>query len=155
MKNIIIFWDITLCSPLSVNRRFGWTYRLHLQGRKIISASRWQLLACWFLAELISSTLKMEAICSSETSVNTQRITRRYIPEDDTLHNVLNVSSARTLGSWVRIPLEAWISLCVCCVFVLSCVGSGLATGSSPVQGVVPTACKLHCFRLIPNIDRS
>jgi hypothetical protein len=29
-----IFWDITPCSPLSVNRRFGGTYRLHLQVRK-------------------------------------------------------------------------------------------------------------------------
>jgi hypothetical protein len=29
----------------------------------------------------------IEAICSSETSVDTQRITRRYIPRDDTLHN--------------------------------------------------------------------
>jgi hypothetical protein len=29
----------------------------------------------------------MEAICSSETSVDFQRITRRYIPEDSTLHN--------------------------------------------------------------------
>jgi hypothetical protein len=27
----------------------------------------------------------MEAICSSETSVDTQRTTRRYIPEDSTL----------------------------------------------------------------------
>jgi hypothetical protein len=27
-----IFWDITSCCPLSVNRRFGGTYRLHLQG---------------------------------------------------------------------------------------------------------------------------
>jgi hypothetical protein len=39
------------------------------------------------LAEIISSTLKMEAICSSETSVATQEATRRHIPEDDTLHN--------------------------------------------------------------------
>jgi hypothetical protein len=31
--------------------------------------------------------LKMEAICSSETSVETQQTTRRHIPEDDTLHN--------------------------------------------------------------------
>jgi hypothetical protein len=38
-------------------------------------------------AEIISSTLKMEAICSSETSVATQQTTRRHIPEDDTLHN--------------------------------------------------------------------
>jgi hypothetical protein len=29
-----IFWDITPSSPLSVNRRFGGTYRLHLQNQK-------------------------------------------------------------------------------------------------------------------------
>jgi hypothetical protein len=29
----------------------------------------------------------MEAICSSETSVATQQITQRHIPEYDTLHN--------------------------------------------------------------------
>jgi hypothetical protein len=39
----------------------------------------------WF-AEL-SSTLKMEAIRSSETSGATQRTTGRHNPEDDTLHN--------------------------------------------------------------------
>jgi hypothetical protein len=33
MKSFI-FWDITPCSPLKVNRRFGGTSRLHLQGRK-------------------------------------------------------------------------------------------------------------------------
>jgi hypothetical protein len=32
-----------------------------------------------------SSTLKMEAICSSETLVDFQRTTWRYIPEDSTL----------------------------------------------------------------------
>jgi hypothetical protein len=41
----------------------------------------------WFLAQLIFSTLKMEVICSSETSIDTQRTTRHYIPEDGTLHN--------------------------------------------------------------------
>jgi hypothetical protein len=34
-----------------------------------------------------SSTLKMEVTCSSDTSVDLQRTTRRYIPEDWTLHN--------------------------------------------------------------------
>jgi hypothetical protein len=29
----------------------------------------------------------MEAMCSSETSVDIQRTARRYIPEVDTLHN--------------------------------------------------------------------
>jgi hypothetical protein len=39
-------------------------------------------------------------------------------------------SFARTLGSWVRITLEAWMSLCVYSAFVS---GSGLATGWSLV----------------------
>jgi hypothetical protein len=30
-----IFWDVTQFSPLKVNRRFGGTYRLHLQGQII------------------------------------------------------------------------------------------------------------------------
>jgi hypothetical protein len=34
-----------------------------------------------------SSTLKIEATCSSETSVHFQRTTRRCIPEDRTLQN--------------------------------------------------------------------
>jgi hypothetical protein len=37
--------------------------------------------------QLIFSTLKMEAICSPETSIHFQPTTRRYIPEDGTLHN--------------------------------------------------------------------
>jgi hypothetical protein len=36
-------------------------------------------------------------------------------------------SPVRTLGSWVRIPLKAWISAFI--LFVMSCVRSGLATG--------------------------
>jgi hypothetical protein len=61
-----------------VNRRFGGTYRLQVA---------WHLLARWF-AEPMSSTLKMEATCSSETSAETQRTTRRHIPEDDTLQDM-------------------------------------------------------------------
>jgi hypothetical protein len=84
--------DTTPYSPLSFNRRFGGTHRLHLQGC--------HLLACWIFAELISSTLKMEAICSSETSVETQRTTRRHIPEDDTLpnHRCENLKSYREIN---------------------------------------------------------
>jgi hypothetical protein len=51
-------------------------------------------------------------------------------------------SPAWTLGSWVRIPLETWMFVCVYSVFVLSCVGSSLATGWSLVQGVLPTVYK-------------
>jgi hypothetical protein len=42
---ITIFWDITPCSPLKVNRRFGGTYRIHLQGR--ISRATYQHESRW------------------------------------------------------------------------------------------------------------
>jgi hypothetical protein len=61
------------------NRRFGGTYRLHLQGRKIherrTSENRW-------LADFY--TLQMEMIHSSETSVHI-RSSRRHIQEDGIL----------------------------------------------------------------------
>jgi hypothetical protein len=46
------------------------------------------LLATFFFFMLVScsSALKMEGTCSSETSVDFQRNTRRHIPEDKTLH---------------------------------------------------------------------
>jgi hypothetical protein len=33
------------------------------------------------------ATLKVKATCSSETSIDSERTTRRYIPEDITVHN--------------------------------------------------------------------
>jgi hypothetical protein len=38
-------------------------------------------------------------------------------------------SPAQRLGLRVRIPLEAGMPVCISSVFVLPCVGSGLATG--------------------------
>jgi hypothetical protein len=73
---------MTPSSPLSVIRRFGGTYRLHLQGRKI----SWPKTSKQAGGEHI-----LLAICSLvgsfETSVETQRTTRRHTPKDDTLHN--------------------------------------------------------------------
>jgi hypothetical protein len=48
-----VFWDIMLRSPLKVNRCFGGTCRLHLQGRRICQARRLRLLSCSLLAWLI------------------------------------------------------------------------------------------------------
>jgi hypothetical protein len=56
-------------------------------GYNAVQSVECHLHARWFLAEIIFSTLKMEAIFSSETSVDPQQTTRRYIPEDGTLHN--------------------------------------------------------------------
>jgi hypothetical protein len=34
-----VFFDITPCSPVKVNQRFGETYCLHFQGRRVSQAS--------------------------------------------------------------------------------------------------------------------
>jgi hypothetical protein len=73
MKSII-FWDMMPCSTLSCTQRFG--------GACLPAACS---LVCW----TNSSTLKMEAIRSSETSGATQRTTWRHIPKDDTLNTVV------------------------------------------------------------------
>jgi hypothetical protein len=49
-------------------------------------------------------------------------------------------SLARTMKSWVRIPIKAWmfgVCMRLFCVCVVLCLGSGLATSWSPVQGVL------------------
>jgi hypothetical protein len=58
-----VFWDIAPCSHVEVDRRFRGAYCLHHQ---------WALM--------------METVHTSETSVNFNASTKRYIPEDSKLH---------------------------------------------------------------------
>jgi hypothetical protein len=81
MKNAV-FWDVVLYSSC-VNRHFGGTYSLHLQGRSLQPPAH----AGSSLVNV--STLKMEAIRSSETSVHTGT-TRCHIPENGILYNNIN-----------------------------------------------------------------
>jgi hypothetical protein len=56
-----------------------------------VAGGKLLLAACFhagFLLDLFFA-LKIEAICSSEMSVDFQRITRCYIPEDRTIYNYL------------------------------------------------------------------
>jgi hypothetical protein len=66
-------WNTSPYSPSEVNRRFGGTY----------TSSRCFLLVT--MSYSAYSTLKMEATCSSETSVDFQRATFRYITEESIL----------------------------------------------------------------------
>jgi hypothetical protein len=77
MKNAV-FWDVALCR-FCVNLRFGRTYLLHLQGRKIRERG---------------TSVKIKVILYSETSVHT-RSTQRHIPEDSILprHRCENLKS--------------------------------------------------------------
>jgi hypothetical protein len=91
-----IFWNITQCSLLKVNRRFEGICSFYLQGRisqvinlKEVRIGMAVLVTCLMLVSCVaySSNLKMEATCPSEKSVDFQQTTRRYISEDTILHN--------------------------------------------------------------------
>jgi hypothetical protein len=56
-------------------------------------------------------------------------------------------SLTRTLGSWVRVPFKAWMS--VLFAFILR-VGRDLATGSFPVQGGLPTVYRVMKLKKCP-----
>jgi hypothetical protein len=104
VMNTTIFCNITPCSPLKIKKRFGETYRLNLQGRKIHRGrnrreNRWHSELCLTLDFILvsctayCSNLKIKT-CSSETSANFQRNTQCYIPEASVLslfNNVLHL----------------------------------------------------------------
>jgi hypothetical protein len=74
-----IFWDITPCSPLELNRRFGGTCRQGKNQRK----RRWQ--ACFFLGLFFGH--EDGEVMFFRNVINFERTIRRYRPEYRTLHN--------------------------------------------------------------------
>jgi hypothetical protein len=103
-------------------------------------------------------TAPVNVIDMSEEQINREDVIRRRHVllrcADSSLNHVLMLvltqfvcdrpkicyTFGQTLGSRVRIQLEAWISARFSSVFVLSCVCGGLATGLIPRPGS-PTDC--------------
>jgi hypothetical protein len=84
------FWYIWLCNPLKVNHPFGGTCHLHLRGRRIN---------------------KKTSMTCYKTYVDFQRTTRRYSPEDITLHseNLKSYINANKLFSYfLRVNRTNW-----------------------------------------------
>jgi hypothetical protein len=81
-----VFWYMTPCSLLK-SKKPGWSMR---QAQ----------VSCFTLVSYVVyfSTLKMEATCSSETSSDFQRTTRRSIPEDRTLRIIEDGSIKEFIG---------------------------------------------------------
>jgi hypothetical protein len=63
-------------------------------------------------------------------------------------------SLAQTLRFWGGIPLKAWISAFIMCFCIALCVGSGLVTGSFPVQGVLPTRYRIRKLKMLPRSSK-
>jgi hypothetical protein len=97
-----MLWDITLCSPLKVNRSFGETCLLHFQCRRISQA-------CFTLVSHLaySWTMKMEATYSSETSAIFQWSIRCYIPE---FAGYILIDSLKKIGDFVVAVMKILLS---------------------------------------------
>jgi hypothetical protein len=85
----------------------SWDHRVYLSTEKTLrllpqkACTATALLATYFtLVSCLaySSTLKMEATCSFETSVDFLRATRRYIPEGRTLQELLKSNLRRCIN---------------------------------------------------------
>jgi hypothetical protein len=72
--NIIVFCDVTPCSPLKVSRRFGGTSPVSFPNFPIY-APLYSCVACY-------STMKTEATDSSQTLITLDQTTRCHIEED-------------------------------------------------------------------------
>jgi hypothetical protein len=84
-----ILWDIISCrTSTEISEEYiVLIFRVEECGKlgKKPTWSKYQ--SDWVSCLAYSSNLKLESICFSETSVDFQRTTRHYIPEDRLLHN--------------------------------------------------------------------
>jgi hypothetical protein len=102
-----IFSDIKPYSPVKVNRRFGGSYRLYREGRRVSQVGNNQqqcaLFRLHFGIEYWGDTFRRLTFTEL-----------RYVPITVALRSKHELSSlARTLRSWVRIPLKTWMFMCV------------------------------------------
>jgi hypothetical protein len=133
---------VTPCSPIEINWRFGEAYCR-------------RYMASMLKASLNVPQKRLEILLSSKTTVNFYRTTRRRPAE----HNILQSFSTPISDTNCLRPLEHWdhgfkshsrheyLYVRLFCVCVVLCVGSGLATSWSPIQGALPTVCRLRNWK--------
>jgi hypothetical protein len=75
---------------------------------ELLPSSRAPLAACFMMVSCVakSSILKMKT-CSSETSVNVQQTTRRYIPKDITIQDDICLNKISIVGLVVTQVLDS------------------------------------------------
>jgi hypothetical protein len=93
-----IFWDITPCSPLSVNRRFGGTYRLHLQGRSEQETSVKGVNQRQLTLNVLYGVISQKIILFSKILSGYPVFLAKFEP------NLLNTSLENSMVLWVVTP---------------------------------------------------
>jgi hypothetical protein len=139
------------CSPIQVNRRFGRKYCLNFRRRNIRQGIL--VTACFFL--VLASTLKMDAVISSKTSVKIYWDTRRHTPEKiqiNTLCKIQKFSNVEAGGAYSYHCAQAGATVCHVTPFKIRrllsfllgtgrpiCFRGGAMTSSSVDNAYLPT----------------
>jgi hypothetical protein len=94
MKSSISWNKMSYC-PLKVNRRFGGSFCLHFQRRRISEVRNERRGGKQSVYRLF--TLKMGATCSSKTTLDFQWTAQHFIPENRIFHEYFLVHPNRPL----------------------------------------------------------
>jgi hypothetical protein len=94
-----IFWDITPCSPLNVNRYFGGTGRFHLQGQIISQAKNCHEVgncSCWLqliysLWVLCTQLIEHNRNLITHNRMQSAKIQQRRIAERSSVYRSVHV----------------------------------------------------------------
>jgi hypothetical protein len=85
----------------------------------LLAGDTWFYASSYIFQCLLHLSVNVGFYCASATEI---KVSVRYPTADHSGRAVYELSSlARTLGSWIRIPLKAWLSvfcafiLCLCC----------------------------------------
>jgi hypothetical protein len=87
-------------------------------------------------------TVSLTFASSPNTPAHLHSITPSLTHTLSPTHCVAHLRIAETLGSWVRIPLQAWMSVCVFSVFMLSCVHVAALRRADPPSKESYRLCK-------------
>jgi hypothetical protein len=96
-QNITVFWDVTPCSTVQVYWRFGGTYCLHLQRRRVSQPSKQTAATCLF--GLLADP-QTEAVRFSEMLTKFYQTGRRNITEDRLFIIIPLRTAYRTFFEW-------------------------------------------------------
>jgi hypothetical protein len=116
----------------------------------------------WILlsSEMWSHVVSTVFMSSSQGSVSSGFVCKctylLNIDTDQIGRAVKGINCLRPLEHWDRGFESHWRYGCMCafCGCVVLCVGSGLATGWSPVQGFIPTAYRINKLKKPPRFNR-
>jgi hypothetical protein len=147
IKNISVFWDITLCSLSKVNERFGEIYYFSLQGWRVRRAKK---LAWNFVLYLLHSCFLLGLFFKPEDEDH-------FIPPKHqlTVNGLMSIYSSpewyshmHFLPQFVKKTIKLFYEITVVTIFILHVIKEVIAIDENFMQQIFHT--HLHVYDVAP-----